>query len=107
AASIPWDNCDFVPTTAVRVGEAPVCAIAATCVALEDLLGNLPRMNDHRGQGELVAANITTGPQGQFDGEQWGQFFSVFDQEAFRCAVARIVDEGGNIDTCLEVEVRR
>ncbi|CAM9709372.1 unnamed protein product, partial [Sphacelaria rigidula] len=64
-------------------------------------------MKDHRGQGEFVAADITTGPHRHFDGEHWGQFPLELDQAAFQCTVARIVGEGGDIDTCLQLELRQ
>ncbi|CAM9477450.1 unnamed protein product [Sphacelaria rigidula] len=106
-AAIPWDDCDFRPTTSVTGGGAHVSTIAATCVAVATLPGHLSLMHAHRRQGGLVAADITTGLSWHRDGEQWERFLSVFDDAAFRCAVARIAGEGGHIETCLEIELRQ
>ncbi|CAM9985360.1 unnamed protein product [Sphacelaria rigidula] len=106
-AAIPWDNWDFRPTTSVTGVGAHESTIAATCVALENLPGHLSLVHAHRRQGNLVAADITTGPSWHRDGQQWERFLSVFDDAAFRCAVARIAGEGGHIATCLEIELRQ
>ena len=63
-------------------------------------------MRDHRRRGDLLAKDITTGPDWHRDGEQWQGFLSVFEGAVFRCAVERIKVEGGDIDTCLEIELR-
>ncbi|CAM9907387.1 unnamed protein product [Sphacelaria rigidula] len=106
-AAIPWDTWDFWPTTSVTGVGAHVSTKAATCVAVENLPGHLSLMHAHRRQGDLVAADITTGPSWHRDGQRWERFLSVFDDAAFRCAVARIAGEGGHIETCVEIELRQ
>ena len=81
---------------------AHVSPLSATCVAVRDLPGHMSLMRDHRRKGDLLARDITTGPDWHRDGEQWQGFLSIFDDALFRCAVARIAGKDGDIDTRLE-----
>ncbi|CAN0017045.1 unnamed protein product [Sphacelaria rigidula] len=104
-AAIPWYNCDFRPTTSVTGLGAHVSAIAAIRVAVENLPGHLSLMHAHRRQGDLVAADITTGPSWHRDGQRWERFLSVFHDAAFRCAVARIAGDTDDAEGAAGVQV--
>lgn len=56
AAAIPWD------TMAVAGGGVPVCAVAATCVAVETPRGDLSLTHNRCNQDQLVAADVPTVP---------------------------------------------
>ena len=100
------ENCDFRPATSVMGVGAHASPLSATCVAVRDLPGHMSLMRDHRRKGDLLARDITTGPDWHRDGEQWQGFLSIFDDALFRCAVARIAGKDGDIDACLEIELR-
>ena len=84
-----------------------VSAISDTCVAVENLAGQMSLMRDHHRKGDLLAKDITMRPDWHRDGEQRQGFLSAFDDAVFRCGVARMASEGGDIDTCLKIELRQ
>ena len=55
--------------------------------------------------GRVVGRYITAESLWNTDCEQLKRHLSVFDDTSFCCTVARIVGEGGHIDTCLEIEL--
>ena len=61
-AAFTWDNCDFLPTTSITEVGAHVSVISATYVAVECLAGHMSLMRHHRRKGDLLAKDITTGP---------------------------------------------
>ena len=61
-AAFTWDNCDFRPTTSITGVGAHVSVISATYVAVECLAGHMSLKRHHRRKGDLLAKDITTGP---------------------------------------------
>lgn len=59
AAALPWDKCDFRPTTVVVGVGAHVSAVPETCMAVGYLAGHLSVMRAYRREEELVDADMT------------------------------------------------